>query len=61
MNQGNPQAKRLLAQAFTMQHNPAQAARYAREVRSEPIPHTEALQEDDFVLPPWQYPAAPAR
>jgi Flp pilus assembly protein TadD len=57
----NPQAKRLLAQAFTLQHDPVQAARYAREARSEPIPHTEVLQEDDFVLPPWQYPAPPAR
>ena len=57
----NPQAKRLLAQAFTLQHDPVQATRYAGEARSEPIPHTDDLQGDDFVLPPWQYPAAPAR
>jgi Flp pilus assembly protein TadD len=57
----NSQAKRLLAQAFTLQHDPIKAARYAREAEDESIPHTEALQEDDFVLPPWQYPAAPAR
>jgi len=57
----NPQAKRLLAQAFTLQQDPVQAARYAREAQLEPIPHTEALQADDFTLPPWQYPPAPAR
>jgi Flp pilus assembly protein TadD len=58
LDPANPQAKRLLAQAFTLQDDPVQAARYAREAPPEPIPHTEALQEDDFVLPPWQYPGA---
>jgi len=53
----NRQAKRLLAQAFAMQHNPVEAARHADEARPEPIPY-EILKEDDFVLPPWQYPAA---
>jgi len=51
----NRQAKRLLAQAFAMQHNPLEAARYANDARPEPIPD-QILKEDDFVLPPWQYP-----
>jgi tetratricopeptide (TPR) repeat protein len=54
----NRQAKRLLAQAFAMQHNPVEAARYANEARPEPIPD-QILKEDDFALPSWQYPATP--
>jgi Flp pilus assembly protein TadD len=52
----NAQAKRLLAQAFAMQHDPVEAARYVGETHEESIQHTEALEEDDFVLPSWQYP-----
>lgn len=56
LDPSNSQAKRLLAQAFAMQHDPAAAARYASEAQPEPIPPAEAPQEDDFVLPSWQYP-----
>ncbi|HEV2176371.1 MAG TPA: tetratricopeptide repeat protein [Terriglobia bacterium] len=56
LDPSNRQAKRLLAQALTMQHDPVEAARYANEARPEPVPHTEALAEDDFFEPTWQYP-----
>jgi len=58
LDPSNRQAKRLLAQAFAMQHHPAEAARYANEARPEPIPD-QIGKDDDFVLPSWQYPAAP--
>jgi Flp pilus assembly protein TadD len=61
LDPSNSQAKRLLAQASMMQHDPVAAARYASETQPEPIPHPEALEQDDFVLPSWQYPSGTER
>jgi Flp pilus assembly protein TadD len=53
----NAQAKRLLAQALNMQKDPVQAAHYAHEAESDAVLHPDELPEDDFILPPWQYPS----
>jgi len=56
LDPSNPQAKRLLAQAFRMEHDSVEAARYASQTQPQPVPHTEALENNDFALPLWQYP-----
>ena len=55
LDPSNRQAKRLLAQALAMQHDSAEAVRYACEATSEALPDP-IPKDDDFVLPRWQCP-----
>ena len=56
LNPGNPQARRLLSQAYRRAGDTARAAKYAEAAdEKQPIPEGDLL--GDFLLPEWQTPS----